>query len=52
LPACSGIIVAIVPRRHRPVSSSFALVVFNFFGYFLSLVSSGFMMQVSHSHSL
>ena len=37
LPACSGIVVSIVPRRHRPVSSSLSLVVFNLFGYCLSL---------------
>jgi len=49
LPACSGIIVSIVPRRHRPVSSSLSLVVFNLFGYFLSLVLSGFLMQVLSS---
>ena len=33
-------------RRHRPVSSSLSLVVFNLFGYFLSLVLSGYLMQV------
>ena len=37
LPACSGIVVSVVPRRHRPVSSSLSLVVFNLFGYCLSL---------------
>ena len=42
----SGIVVSIVPRRHRPVSSSLSLVVFNLFGYFLSLVLSGYLMQV------
>ena len=42
----AGIVVSIVPRRHRPVSSSLSLVVFNLFGYFLSLVLSGYLMQV------
>ena len=40
-----GIIVSIVPRRHRPVSSSLSLVVFNLLGYFFSLVLSGYLMQ-------
>lgn len=47
LPACSGIVVSVVPRRNRPISSSLSLVIFNFFGYFLSLVLSGLLMQVS-----
>ena len=46
LPACSGIIVSVVPRRNRPISSSLSLVIFNFFGYFLTLVLSGLLMQV------
>ena len=45
LPACSGIIVSIVPKRHRPTSSSLSLIIFNLFGYFLSLFSSGLLMQ-------
>ena len=51
LPACSGIIVSIVPRRHRPVSSSLSLVVFNLFGYCLSLLLSGYLMQTLNSYS-
>jgi hypothetical protein len=47
LPVCSGIIVSIVPRYHRPVSSSLALVVFNLLGYCLSLVLSGWLMEVT-----
>ena len=47
LPACSGIIVSIIPRSYRPISSSLALVVFNMFGYFLSLLLSGALMQVT-----
>jgi len=50
LPACSGIIVSIVPRRHRPVSSSLSLVVFNLFGYCLSLLLSGYLMQTLNSY--
>ena len=46
LPHTPGIVVSIVPRRHRPVSSSLSLVVFNLFGYFMSLVLSGYLMQV------
>ena len=46
LPACSGIIVSIVPRDFRPTSSSLSLVVFNMFGYCMSLVLSGSLMQV------
>lgn len=49
LPACSGIIVSIVPRHSRPVSSSLSLVIFNLFGYFLSLVLSGLLMQVKYA---
>jgi MFS family permease len=47
LPACSGIVVSIIPRASRPTSSALALVVFNMFGYFLSLLLSGYLMQVS-----
>ena len=46
LPACSGIVVSIIPRAYRPISSSLALAVFNMFGYFLSLLLSGLLMQV------
>jgi len=45
LPACSGIVVSVVPRRHRTVSSSVSLVVYNMFGYCLSLVLSGYFME-------
>ena len=48
MPACSGIIVSIVPRNHRHISSSIAMVVFNLFGYFMSLVLSGLLMQVDN----
>jgi hypothetical protein len=52
LPACSGIVVSIIPRAHRPTSSALAIVVFNMFGYFLSLLLSGALMQVSISAGL
>jgi hypothetical protein len=47
LPACSGILASIVPRMHRVTSSSLSLVIFNLFGYFLSLILSGYLMEVS-----
>ena len=47
LPACSGIVVSIIPRAYRPTSSSLALMVFNMFGYFMSLMLSGALMQVN-----
>lgn len=47
LPASSGIIVSVVPRRYRTISSSISLFVFNMFGYFMSLILSGYLMQVS-----
>jgi MFS family permease len=46
LPACSGIIVSIVPSKHRAMASSISLVVFNLFGYFLSSVLSGYVMEI------
>jgi len=46
LPGCSGIAVSVVPRTLRPVSSSVSLVVFNLFGYSLSLILSGSLMQI------
>ena len=46
LPACSGIVVSIIPRAYRPTSSALALMVFNMFGYFMSLLLSGLLMQV------
>eukprot|EP01035_Chromulina_nebulosa_P017933 gene17933-23555_t len=46
LPACSGMLVSIVPRRYRPLSSSISLVVFNLFGYSASLLLSGYLMQI------
>ena len=49
LPPCSGIVVSIIPRPYRPTSSSLALMVFNMFGYFMSLVLSGALMQVRRS---
>ena len=49
LPACSGIVVSSVPRRHRTLSSSVSLVVFNLFGYCMSLVLSGYAMQAVSS---
>lgn len=45
LPACSGILVSIVPRDFRPLSSSVSMMVFNMFGYFSSLVLSGYLME-------
>jgi MFS family permease len=49
LPACSGMLVSIVPRRHRPLSQSITLIVCNMFGYSASLLVSGYLMQVSAS---
>lgn len=46
LPACSGILVSLVPRTFRTYSSSLSLVIFNLCGYFLSLILSGYVMQV------
>ena len=46
LPGCTGIAVSVVPRSLRPVSSSVSLVVFNLFGYSLSLILSGSLMQI------
>lgn len=47
LPSCSGILVSIVPRRLRPLASALCIVVINLFGYFLSLVLTGLLMDVS-----
>lgn len=47
LPACSGMIVSIVPREYRPTSASLSMVVFNLFGYCMALLLSGYLMQVS-----
>ena len=49
LPGCSGIVISIVPKKHRAVSSAIAMLVFNLLGYFLSLTLSGYIMQVSES---
>ena len=46
LPACSGMVVSVVPRRLRAVSASLSLAIFNLGGYCLSLVLSGYIMQV------
>jgi MFS family permease len=46
LPAASGILVSIVPYKFRTISSSFSLMTFNIFGYFLSLCVSGYIMEV------
>lgn len=46
LPGCTGIALSVVPRPLRPVSSSVSLVVFNLFGYSLSLILSGSLMQM------
>ena len=46
LPPCSGIIVSIVPNKYRAISSSINLIIYNFFGYFLSLSLSGLLMQL------
>lgn len=47
LPACSGILVSVVPRKHRAVSASVSVFFFNMFGYFLSLILSGYAMEVT-----
>ena len=46
LPACTGILVSIVPRRMRELSTATSLVVFNLLGYSMSLVLSGYVMEV------
>lgn len=46
LPSCAGIVVSIVPKAYRAVSSSMNLMIFNIFGYFLSLSLSGYFMQL------
>lgn len=45
LPSCSGILVSVVPNQFRAVSSSVSIMIFNLFGYFLSLTLSGYLMQ-------
>jgi MFS transporter, Spinster family, sphingosine-1-phosphate transporter len=52
LPACTGMLVSVVPRKHRPISSSLSIFIFNIFGYSFSLFLSGYLMQVRHSSSL
>ena len=37
LPSCTGIIMAIVPNQYKTVASGANLMIFNLFGYFLSL---------------
>jgi MFS family permease len=46
LPSCAGILVTVVPPEYRAVSSSVAVMVFNLFGYFMSLTLSGYLMQI------
>lgn len=48
LPSCTGILVSIVPRKYRPISSSLSIFVFNIFGYSFSLFLSGYLMEVSY----
>ena len=45
LPGCTGVAVSVVPRPLRSVGGSVSLVVFNLFGYSLSLILSGALMQ-------
>jgi MFS family permease len=52
LPGCSGIAVSVVPRPLRAYSSSISLVIFNLFGYFLSVALSGSLMQVATLHCM
>ncbi|GMI09137.1 hypothetical protein TrLO_g12364 [Triparma laevis f. longispina] len=47
LPGCTGVAVSVIPRQFRPISSSVSLVVFNLFGYSLSLILSGAIMQIA-----
>ncbi|GMH55915.1 hypothetical protein TrST_g5155 [Triparma strigata] len=47
LPGCTGVAVSCIPRQFRPISSSVSLVVFNLFGYSLSLILSGAIMQIA-----
>ena len=46
LPSCTGIIMAIVPNQYKTVASGANLMIFNLFGYFLSLTLSGLLMQL------
>ena len=46
LPSCSGILMAIVPNQYKTVASGANLMIFNLFGYFLSLTLSGLLMQL------
>lgn len=46
LPACTGMLVSVVPRKYRPISSSLSIFIFNIFGYSFSLFLSGYLMQV------
>lgn len=50
LPVTSLILINIVPRELRPISSSLSMVVFNSFGYCLSLILSGWFMQYIASY--
>ena len=47
LPGCTGVAVSVIPRSLRPISSSVSLVIFNLFGYSLSLILSGTIMQIA-----
>jgi MFS transporter, Spinster family, sphingosine-1-phosphate transporter len=52
LPACTGMLVSVVPRQYRPVSSSLSIFIFNIFGYSFSLFLSGYLMQVCTERSV
>jgi MFS transporter, Spinster family, sphingosine-1-phosphate transporter len=52
LPACTGMLVSVVPRQYRPVSSSLSIFIFNIFGYSFSLFLSGYLMQVRTERSV
>jgi hypothetical protein len=52
LPACTGMLISVVPRQYRPISSSLSIFIFNIFGYSFSLFLSGYLMQVRISLSV
>ena len=45
LPGCTGIFISVVPRPHRPVASSVAIMIFNLLGYSLSPYLTGAFMS-------
>ncbi|GAB5357156.1 hypothetical protein AAMO2058_000349800 [Amorphochlora amoebiformis] len=52
LPGGSGVFISVIPVSLRTIGSSFAAIIFNLFGYFLSPFLSGFISEKSHSLTL